>query len=735
MSMTSETAEAHELLRQAVAPIAEDLGRVFDRLVAARRAVGLYQEDHPIAVTARDEACLALEDALRERGTILITATEAGLLIDGKAYRQTADTEALAKRLRQRGILSITFKAGLDPTELAVLLATIDLSGTRLRARGGVKQILHSSGVTHIDTDEISYAEEAPPEEEPAQLHSLDPNAKWEDVIQQLAELLCGDDKDEIDEETYGNLLTVLEDPSLASRLLMECLTHAGAQISDGGRGAFVGHLVRTVERIVLARSSADWEKVKGSIRQAVSKLPPAIRPRIFTFHATEVGQGPPSPDEVVASATTERVTGLLAELNAVLAEARNLPRELAEAYVGLERGDQALGLIGADARVPASRLAMLLNGMASMKIPPSSPWEEMTDMVQSARGNTTLADAVATLLEILEKENKLDGYSKVAAELERKSRELMDRGQRSGALAALANFARHANEANAYPAWQRLRAKAALEAIGTDPILQFIGQVIRTATPEQTEAATELLIFLGDAAAPMLTQLMAEPLAAGADKAVEEALVKLGDTAVPELCRTLQSGYTQVGQAVVRVLSRITTSAALKGLGKALGARDVLVRLAAVQALGKTGSQESARLLLSALGDHNPSIRRAAIAALGDLRSAESVPELARIALRSPGLLGHVSGDQFECICSLGKIGGGQAIQALAHALRQRALFGAAKLDEIRLAAAAALKRIGTPECLDVIAGHVSDRRPAVRAACAQIFEELQATQSGAAR
>jgi hypothetical protein len=733
MSMTSETAEARELLRQAVAPIAEDLGRVFDRLVAARRAVGLYQEDHPIAVAARDDASMALEDALRERGTILITATEAGLLIDGKAYRQTADTEALAKRLRQRGILSITFKAGLDPTELSILLATMDLSGTRLRARGGIKQILHSSGVTHIDAEEISYAEEAPPEEDHNKLQSLDPSAKWEDVIRQLAQLLCGE-ADDVDEETYSALLTVLGDPTLASHLLMECLAQAGAQVADSGRGAFVGQIVRKTERIVLAHSSGDWEKVKASLRQAVSKLPPAVRPRIFTFHADHLGQGPPSPDEVVASPAAERVPALLAELNATLAEARNLPRELADAYVGLERGEQALGLIGADARMPASRLAMLLNGMASMKIPPASPWEEMTDMLQSARGNTTLADAVATLLEILEKENKLDGYSKVATELERKTRELMDRGQRSGALAALANFARHADEANGYPAWQRLRARAALEAVGTDTILQFVGQVIRTATPEQAEAATELLIFLGGVAAPMLTQLMSEPLAAGADKAVEEALVKLGDTAVPELSRTLQSGYTQVGQAVVRVLSRIATSPALKGLSKALGARDVLVRLAAVQALGKTGSQEAAKLLLPGLGDHNPSIRRAAIAALGDLKCAEAVPELSRIALRSPGPFRQVSGDQFECICSLGKIGGGQAIQALSRALRQRALFGAAKLDEIRLAAAAALKRIGTAECLDVLAGHVNDRRPAVRSACVQMFEELQANHSGAA-
>lgn len=347
--------------------------------------------------------------------------------------------------------------------------------------------------------------------------------------------------------------------------------------------------------------------------------------------------------------------------------------------------------------------------------------------MLQSARGQTTLADAVMTLLEVLDSETKLDGYSKVATELERKTREMMDRNQSAPALIALSSLARHANESNDYPAWQRLRAKAALEAIGIEHIVQFVGQIIRIATPQQAETATELLIFLGEAAAPMLTQLMAEPLLPGADTAVAEALVRLGDRAVPELCRTLSSTYSQVGQSIVRVLSRINTPKALEGLGKALVARDILVRLAAVQALGRTEPTAAARMLLPALNDHNISIRRAAIAALGDLRCADAVPELARMALIAPGPMSHDVGDQIEAVAALGKIGGGAAISALARVLKLRSWFRAARLDDIRCTAAASLKRIGTAECLDVIAGHTRDRRRAVRAACAAIFEEQQ--------
>jgi HEAT repeat protein len=723
--MTSETTEARELLLRAVSPIPGDLAVVFDCLVAARRAASLYQEDHPIAMTARDEACLALETALRERGKLNLTATEAGLLIDDQAHRQTADTNALAKRLRQHGILSITFRAAVDPTELSVLLAAMDLPAARLRARGGVHQILLASGVTGIEVEDLCFTDEVPVAEQAITAQFLEAN--WDALIAELAEILCAG-TDDVDEETYDKLLQVLADPALVVRLLTECLTGAAAQAAEGGRSAFVGQIVQRLERIILARSSAEWEKVKANVRAAVAKLPPAVRPRIFAFHADHTGQGPPSPDEVVASPANERLPGVLRELAAALAEARNLPRELADAFVGTERGDQAMHLLGADAHRPASRLAMILNGIAAIKFEPLSPWEEMTDLLQSARGQTTLADAVTTLLEVLDKETKLDGYSKVATELERKTRELMDRNQRAAALCALASLARHANESGDYPAWQRLRARAALEAIGTDAILHFAGQMIRAATPDQAETATDLLVFLGEAAAPMLTQLIAEPLMPGADTAVMEALVRLRDQAVPELCRALHGGYTQTGQAVVRVLSRIATPRALEGLGKALGARDVLVRLTAVQALGKTNSPGAARLLLPGVTDHNPSIRRAAIAALGDLRSAEAVPELSRVATAGSAVLGRAVGDQLEAICALGKIAGGQAIQTLTRVLRRRPWFGAARADETRLAAAAALKRIGTPECLDVLASHIKDKRPAVRAACQEMFEEMQA-------
>ena len=46
------------------------------------------------------------------------------------------------------------------------------------------------------------------------------------------------------------------------------------------------------------------------------------------------------------------------------------------------------------------------------MKFEPLSPWEEMADMLQAARGQTTLADVAAVLLEVLDRMLAQEGVS-----------------------------------------------------------------------------------------------------------------------------------------------------------------------------------------------------------------------------------------------------------------------------------------------------------------------------------
>jgi len=725
--MTVDTAVEDEQITYSVPAMPDELQVLFDRLSSARRATGLYQEDHPIAVNAREAACVALQQALRARGKLTLVASEAGMLVERNAYRQNADTRALAQRLRQRGIHSVTFKPETDQTELATFMATIDLDPTRLRAKGGALAILRAAGVEGIVVQEISYDEEAtkPREEEPKATRILH---KREEIIAKIAKLLAGE-MEEVDEETYLELLDLLKDSGCVARLIATTVAEADPAALEGGRTAFAGHVVQKIESIVLARSAGEWEQVKGSVRQGVAKLPPAIRPKIFSLQAPtwkdkrHEAQIPTDADPSALPPGHDKVPQLMMELARSLAAARGIPKGIAGAAAG--QAEQAPTDIE-QVTDTQSRLGALLESMSQMRLAPLAPWQEMPDLFQSAKPQAIASDAAAVMLEVLDKEEKLDGYSKVATELERKATWLMEHGHRAPALSILTAFATHADDQKGYPAWQRLRAASALQAIGSNTILEFASQVLRSAAPDQIQVAADLLAHLGSEAAPTIVELLGEPLPPGCEAALSEVLVGMANSAVAPMAKAVQAGYSQAALAIVKVLARIGTTDSLKALGKGLASRDALVRLAVVQNLGKSSHEQAVELLLPALEDSNASIRRAAIGALGELRNAAGVAPLTRIATKR-SLSGRVVPERMEAMAALGKIGGGQAIEALGKVLKRRTLFQRKRNEEMRLCALNALRQIGTAECLDLLASFTRDKEPGLRTACLQVFEELQ--------
>jgi HEAT repeat protein len=725
--MSTDTTVEEEPIIYSVPAMPDELQVLFDRLSSARRATGLYQEDHPIAVNAREAACAALQQALRTRGKLILTASEAGMLADRKAYRQNADTRALAQRLRQRGIQSVTLKPETDQTELATFLSTIDLDPARLRAKGGAAAIMRAAGIEGIVIAEIAYDEEAPPpaEEEKQTSRLLH---RREEIIAKIAKLLAGE-TDEIDEETYLEFLDLLKDSGSVARVIASAVSQADRATLEAGRAAFAGQVVQKIESIVLARSAGEWEQVKGSVRQGVAKLPPAIRPKIFSLQAPtwkdkrREAQMPADGDLSELPPGHEKIPSLMMELARSLAAARGIPRGIAGAAAG-QSGPGATEI--EQVTDSQTRLGALLEGMAQMRLAPMAPWQEMPDLFQSAKAQAIAADAAAVLLEVLDKEEKLDGYSKVATELERKAVWLMEHGHRAPALGILSTFAAHADDKKGYPAWQRLRAASALQAIGTGAVLQFAAQAVRTGSADQIQVAGDLLAHLGTDAVPTIVDLLGEPLPPGCDSVLAEVLVRMGNGPVPSLAKALQAGYSQAALAIVTVLARLGTGAALQALGRGLDSRDALVRLAVVQNLGKSSHEQAVPLLLPALEDGNASIRRAAIAALGELRSPAGVPALTRIATKW-NLSVRLAPERMEAMAALGKIGGGQAIEALGRVLKRRTLWQRKRNEEMRLCALNALKQIGTAECLDLLASFTRDKEPGLRSACLQVFEELQ--------
>ena len=680
----------------------EEYQQLLDKLFSARRAASLYQPDHPIAIQAREGAFVQLSAVLRRQSKLTLSPVDEGLLVDRKLYRQTADSLAFRKRFQQRGIRRVILKAGVDESELAAVLNLLDTDPTRIRAKGGPALALRDMGVANVLISDERPEQEELPEQEAAPASYELPLDRLEAIISQLADYLVGKSED-LEEEQYTHLIAILKDPSTTTRLLAEAVARADPSQLQKGKSNFTGHLVQKLESTVLARSAADWEEIKHKLRMAVAELPPGIRPRIFTLQApTWKEEGARSARRADDAPTPERIAGMLNELGKLLAELRGVPSDLAGATAGEGAGYARAG-IATDKPGRKSNLSILLDGMANMHIAPTPAKEELADLFQTVDRANDCVNLGWVLLELLEREHKLDTYSKIATELERLAKLLIENGQDLPALHLLSTLTLHSQEASGHPAWQRLRSSGALQAIGNSLIIDFVCRVFRAGHADQVKIAAEIVRGQGRSAVPPLIGLLAEPLSAAAENAVMEVLVKLSNEAVPELARSLQSGYSQAGICVVKALSEIGTEEALRALGKGLQSKDVLVRLAVVQALGKRSGDFSVSLLVLALEDGNASVRRAAANALGELRSSLAVAALAKLATAF-SWWGADLAERMEVITALGKVADDAAIAALGKVLRGRRLLGGSRQRQLRECARLVLQQIGTPSALQVL-------------------------------
>ena len=671
----------------------QQLREALDRLLSARRATGLYQEDHPMAVAARDAAYDSLQQLLREHSRLTLAASEEGLAVNRKVYRQTADSRSFARRLLQRGIRSVSFQPEFDSSELASLVLLLEMDPQRIQAKGGPCEALRAAGVAAITMTEVEFSGVEAEEEKAEPKEAAPKYAGQDELLAIIADYLLGK-AEELADETYTRMLDVLREPSDAARLILECVNRADAAALQGGRSAFVTELLQRLESVIIAREPADWEQVKPTVRQALTRLPPALRPKIFaidlasweTQHA-EADSRPP--------AAWEKVPGLLSQLSRVLAELRSVPDKVAEAMAA--RTDTAYfapAVPTAQLGLRKSSLATLLDGMSAMRLPPLPAAREMPDLMEGASGRAGCARAAAVLLEVARRETSPGGYSKLATELEEKARDFTE-SQPTLALQVVGMFSEHAADANQDLGWRRLRAKAALDAIGRKEIMKIAVGVLRHWSAEHGDTAANLLANLGEPGLSQLADLLMEGLPADSEEAACDAMVRAGRTAVEPLARALESGYASAGLPVVKALARIATPEALQALGRGLTSPDMLVRLGVVQCLGHSGREEAVPLAARALGDGNPSVRRAAITALGELKGQRSVELLSQIALMK-SLAAEAVAERKDAVSSLARIGTEEALQTIHAVMRRRSVFRRAAQRQIQDHAAAALNSLG---------------------------------------
>jgi hypothetical protein len=334
---------------------------------------------------------------------------------------------------------------------------------------------------------------------------------------------------------------------------------------------------------------------------------------------------------------------------------------------------------------------------MAAMRLGPVPVRREMAELLDTTSGQASAAKAAVVLVEAADRETELAHYSKLATELENKAKALAD-SSLSAALTIVQMFWAHVSDSRPDFSWRRMRAKMALEAIGTDRIVQMAAKALTGGVSEHVTPAARLLAKLGPAGIGRLARLLAEGLSAESETAAAYALVAVGQEAVGELACALESRHSSARVPVVPVLARIGGEQALVALGQGLKCPDKLVRLAVVQCLGTMGSDAAVGIVAQALEDTSPVVRETAIVALGMLRSPKAVEYLSRVALNK-SLAAQAVAEKRKAISALALIGTEEARNVIAAVLRRKVLFRRSAQQQLRECAQQALRTAGSQQ------------------------------------
>ncbi len=227
-------------------------------------------------------------------------------------------------------------------------------------------------------------------------------------------------------------------------------------------------------------------------------------------------------------------------------------------------------------------------------------------------------------------------------------------------------------------------------------------------------EAALEIGKLADASAIPALIHRLGDEPDFFVRENVVWALVRMGDAAVLPTIDVLQRGDANVRFHAAHALSKLCDVRAVVPLIQALQSGDAMLSQKAAYALGSLADTRALPALVAHLGADASEMRSTihdAITAFG----TEAIPMLVRLLSRD----GATAADRVEIVEILGSIGGAGVLAPLSTALQDQAW-------EVRFAAVNALRRLGDPMTVPVLASAVDDVHPHVRMLATRAVQEL---------
>ena len=723
---------------------------------AAARAVLLYPPSHPaIAATVGRIVQTTSLEALG--APIKITVLPDGLRIDGrKPAREDQAVSDLAALLHDHLVGEIVIQPGGDRDAWFAFLQLLGRSTESIRADGGIARVWTTMAGRHIELRQIDYAEVL---RERHGLHS----AVWDDIV---ANCLDGMTTFNLDDTAMSELLGLAGDADRVIEM-MGAVEHG----AEGGVGAKSAALMRMIRGFVTTVSQKQPELLDPMLRNvatAVGQLTPEMLMGLLNEDASSSGAGETRENRVmdaVLSHMSDRAIAGFVSRN-VIAEGTPTDR-LAQAFQALvnDTNERERLLTMAKDDVAASPLgstdgfdgvwahvAQKLLTSYSDKPFISEPYarelssarahaidvekvnddppERVTGWLTTISTTAVRTLDISLLLDLLRIEEHDSRWGELMTPVVHTLEDLLLVGDFDAALGLIDVIAAAASKNGTKE--RRQHAMIAIDMIVAGPMMQHI--VIHLASVEDTqfERIKTMCLSLGE----VLVRPLAEALATEQRNRTRERLTGIllafGAVARRTIERLKNSPNAAVRRTAIQLMRQFGGSDALPDLTELLDDNEPQVQREAVRAILTIGSDKAFQVLQQALASGSEQSRNAIMQSISSVRDERATPLVAYI-LRNVDRR-KLTTVYLRAIEQLGALKDAEAVQPLTEAFRHQGEWWAPRRNStIRLAAAAALARIGTPDAFAVLEEAVAHGPRSLRAAARPHLQKRRPAQGAA--
>ena len=686
---------------------------------AAVRAVSLYPGGHPSIGTTLTRLG-AITATLTEQGPYRLQVTADTLLVGGAApARGDSAIAELAALLHRQLVGAITLNAGIDAESWRTLLLLLARAPEEVRSDGGIRHLWATAGGPSIEIEEIDYAE--------VLREKQGTTATAEEV---MAAALAGRSL-ELDDSGMRLLLDIVQDAGRLQELMAEIERSSVQHGADMHAAAFLT-LLKGLAEYLAKTDPGGLEPMFGHMGNAAGQLSAdAMLKLLDQRNRQEVMVGSIN----VPGAVTERMgdAAVAHFVAASVEKERGASERLALAFQALvpdaDRQRQLLGLaehelaasegIGggfkemwdrvetmltsySDEKYVSEQYARELSGARSRAVDVERISDDPPERIAGWLG--TVADAALRsldhqlLLDLLALEPEAARWRDIAHTAVAHAEDLVRVGYFDQAW-QLADAV--VLEAGRDPA-RKPHASAALERFGRGTFMKHVSSHLRGSDDTSYERFKALCHAIGPPVIPALAEGLSSEKDARARRRLRDILVGFGASGRDAVQRLMSAPNWEVRRTAAYLLREFGGAEGLKDLIPLLADPEPLVQREAVQVLVLNGSTEASRTLLQAITSASGRSRETLLNELTSMRDERAAPLFCYLIRhmdrrKEPQLY-------LAAVVGLGSAGGGDAVDALKHALHHGNFWSPLSTRRIRMAAAQALRRMGTPAALDAL-------------------------------